>query len=172
MLLPEPDDAPADTVERLLTYLAFSRSEVRRKLDGLGTEALRASRLPSGWTPLELLAHLVHMERRWIVWGFLGEPVPDPWGDHASGDPDAGWSTDASVEDLLDRLDHGAARTETVLRTRPLDATASLGGRFTASPPTLHAIAFHVLQEYVRHLGHLDVARELVDGSVGEAPSA
>jgi len=27
---------------------------------------------------------------------------------------------------------------------------------------------FHLLQEYARHVGHLDVARELADGQVGE----
>ena len=34
--------------------------------------------------------------------------------------------------------------------------------------PTLNWILFHVLQEYARHAGHLDVARELVDGATGE----
>jgi len=27
---------------------------------------------------------------------------------------------------------------------------------------------FHLLQEYARHAGHLDVVRELIDGKVGE----
>jgi hypothetical protein len=29
-------------------------------------------------------------------------------------------------------------------------------------------IGFHVLQEYARHTGHLDIARELADGATGE----
>jgi hypothetical protein len=29
-------------------------------------------------------------------------------------------------------------------------------------------VLFHVLQEYARHAGHLDIARELVDGVTGE----
>jgi hypothetical protein len=29
-------------------------------------------------------------------------------------------------------------------------------------------ILFHVFQEYARHLGHLDIVRELVDGVTGE----
>ena len=77
-----------------------------------------------------------------------------------------------SLESLLARLEAGAARTESVLREHPLDARAALGGRFDADPPTLHAIGFHVLQEYARHVGHLDVVRELVDGAVGEDASA
>ena len=40
----------------------------------------RTSRVPSGWTPLELLSHVLHMERRWFVWGFLGEDVADAVG--------------------------------------------------------------------------------------------
>jgi hypothetical protein len=34
--------------------------------------------------------------------------------------------------------------------------------------PTLAWILIYVLQEYARHAGHLDVARELIDGSTGE----
>jgi hypothetical protein len=102
------------------------------------------------------------------VWGFLGEPLPDPWGDQG---PDGRWSTTDSLESLLERLEAGAARTESVLLEHALDAPAALGGRFDADPPTLHAISFHVLQEYARHAGHLDVVRELVDGAVGEDAS-
>jgi Protein of unknown function (DUF664) len=39
------------------------------KLDGLPPAELRASRLPSGWTPLQLLKHRTFVERRWLVWG-------------------------------------------------------------------------------------------------------
>ncbi|RYY43992.1 MAG: DinB family protein [Actinomycetales bacterium] len=168
-MLPEPSGTHPDTAGSLVRYLAFFRAEVRRKLDGLEPDALRTTVLPSGWTPLELLSHLVHMERRWFVWGFLGEPLPDPWGDQG---PDGRWSTTDSPESLLARLEAGAARTESVLLEHPLDTRAALGGRFDADPPTLHAIGFHVLQEYARHAGHLDVVRELVDGAVGEDASA
>jgi hypothetical protein len=51
------------------------------------------------------------------------------------------------------------------------DVSAS-GGRFTDNDtrprPTLAWILVYVLQEYSRHAGHLDVARELVDGTTGE----
>jgi hypothetical protein len=29
-------------------------------------------------------------------------------------------------------------------------------------------VMLHVLQEYARHVGHLDIVRELADGRVGE----
>ncbi|MFV5995858.1 DUF664 domain-containing protein [Streptomyces sp. NPDC056231] len=37
-----------------------------------------------------------------------------------------------------------------------------------ASPPDLIWILFHMLQEYARHAGQLDVIRELADGATGE----
>ena len=81
----DADDRPAlelaDPKELLLGYLDFYRSVVARKLDGLTEPQLRSSRLPSGWAPLELLNHLVHMEARWVRWGFAAEQLPEPWGD-------------------------------------------------------------------------------------------
>ena len=54
-------------------------------------------------------------------------------------------------------------RTRAVLRDHPLDAPASPGGRFASDPPTLEWICFHVLAEYARHAGHLDIVTELAD---------
>jgi uncharacterized protein DUF664 len=47
---------------------------------------------------------------------------------------------------------------------------AASTGRFADRDdvPTLLAICFHVLQEYARHAGHLDIVRELTDGMTGE----
>jgi hypothetical protein len=45
-----------------------------------------------------------------------------------------------------------------------------VGGRFADGDdlPTLAWVLHHVLQEYARHAGHLDIARELVDEATGE----
>jgi hypothetical protein len=55
-----------------------------------------------------------------------------------------------------------------VLADVPLDTVAATGGRFEADPPPLAWICFHVLQEYARHVGHLDVVVELAGGATGE----
>jgi Protein of unknown function (DUF664) len=47
-----------DPKELLLGFLDYYRSVIIRKIDGLTDAELRASRPPSGWTPLELLKHL------------------------------------------------------------------------------------------------------------------
>jgi uncharacterized damage-inducible protein DinB len=170
--LPEPGPTLTDPADLLLQYLGFYRSEVLRKIAGLGEDDLRASRLPSGWSPLELLSHLVHMERRWLVWGFAGERLDRPWGDQ---DEDGRWHVppEVTVQELGSALVAGAQRTHAIVAAARLTDHALVGGRFASEPtPTLSWILFHVLQEYARHAGHLDVARELVDGFVGEDPEA
>ena len=164
---PEPASTP-DLRGLLLDYLDYFRGVVAAKLDGLPTAELTGSRLPSGWTPSGLVHHLVNVERRWLVWGFLGEQVADPWRD---ADENGGWVTlDVSVAELRLMLDEAAARTRGIVEAHQLTDVARVGGRFAdaATAPQLHWVLLHLLQEYARHVGHLDIARELVDGTVGE----
>jgi hypothetical protein len=171
-ILDEPDPNLADPADLLLGYLDFYRAVIDRKLAGLSDDDLRSSRLPSGWTPLELLKHLVFMERRWLRWGFAAEPVDRPWGDNLHADADERWYADPTetVADLLASMHAGGRRTRQIVAGTRLADVAGLGGRFDGQGPvpTLGWILFHVLQEYARHAGHLDVARELVDGETGE----
>jgi uncharacterized damage-inducible protein DinB len=169
--LPSPSTASSDPSDEFTAYLDFYRDAARRKVADLDHAALHTSRVPSGWSPAELVSHLVHMERRWLVWGFLGEPIDDPWGDHAGGDESGRWATERTTDDLLTALDDGGRRTSEIISTHDLLERATTGGRFTAGEdaPSLITILFHVMQEYARHLGHLDVARELIDGATGES---
>jgi uncharacterized damage-inducible protein DinB len=164
---PEPASTP-DLRGLLLDYLDFFRAAVAAKLAGLSEADLTESRVPSGWTPSGLVLHLTNVERRWLEWGFLGVPLADPWAD-ANGE--GGWrTTTGSVDELHDLLGRAAARTREIVEAHELTETAATGGRFTDedSAPQLQWILLHLLQEYARHTGHLDMARELVDGSVGE----
>jgi hypothetical protein len=149
-------------------YLDFYRQTVDEKVRGLAPGDLRSSRLPSGWTPIELVKHLVFMERRWLVWGFLGEDVVAPWGDTS----DQRWhvADSETIDELLAALHDGGTRTRQIVERADLSSSAALGGRFTrdGEQPSLAWILFHVLQEYARHTGHLDIARELADGVTGE----
>jgi hypothetical protein len=166
----KPPRELADTIELHLQNLDLFRAVVEQKLTGLSESDLRSSRLPSGWTPLELLKHLVYMERRWLRWGFTAEQVEHPWGDSAD-DPDGRWTLapEDTLEGLLAQLHAGGEFTRQVVTGRDPAEIAPAGGRFgTGDRPTLNWILFHVLQEYARHAGHLDVARELVDGATGE----
>jgi uncharacterized damage-inducible protein DinB len=166
---PEPGADTADPAVLFARYLDFYRATVIRKVRALSPEEQRHSRLPSGWTPLELLQHLACMERRWFVWGFLGEDVADPWPD-SQGSPDTAWRVPnhLGLEDVLGLMDEVAARTNGVLDGASLEQQAPPGPRFSGEPATLAWICFHVLQEYARHAGHLDIAVELAGGPLGE----
>ena len=168
MTSPEPEPG---TAELWPAYLDHYREQVAAGVLALPAEQHRVSRVPSGWSPLELLSHVLHMEQRWFVWGFLGEPVAEPWGDW-DGDPDEAGSRwhvpdGVTAEQLVGRLRAVGRRTTEVLRAHGLDEAAALGGRFSQDPPRLEWICFHVLQEYARHAGHLDIAVEL--GAAGYA---
>ncbi|QYJ04003.1 DinB family protein [Nocardioides panacisoli] len=170
----EPAKGRAAGAERWADYLDWLRESMVVGVLALTDEQRRTSRVPSGWTPLELLSHVLHMEQRWFVWGFLGEDVPDPWGDWNVDEPWLGDNSDetrpaarwvvapsVTAEDLAARLRSVGTRTRGVLRDHPLSATASPGGRFGDEPPTLEWICFHVVAEYARHAGHLDIVVEL-----------
>ncbi|WP_114560261.1 mycothiol transferase [Desertihabitans aurantiacus] len=168
-----PPGLPGGEVEHLVAHLALLRGQVVEAVAALTPQQQRTAVLPSGWSPLELLSHLLHMERRWIRWGFLAEPVDEPWGDWGSAgsaDPSetggARWSVpeDVDAARLTTRLEEQARTTEEVLTGTPLDTLARTGGRFADGDtlPTLRWIAFHLLHEHSRHLGHLDAAVELL----------
>ena len=167
---PEPTRSLTDPAQLLLDYLDYYRSVIASKLAGLAEDQLRSTPLPSGWTPLGLLNHLIHMERRWLRWGFMAEKVDDLDGDQGVGP----WLVpeDATLDGLLEQLGAVAIRTRAIVTKSDLRAPAATGGGFRGgdpSPvPTLAWILFHVLQEYARHAGHLDAARELIDGETGE----
>ena len=165
----EPSKAGGAGAQRWADYLDWMRAECIEAVVSLSYEQQRTARTPSGWTPLELLHHLLHMEQRWFVWGFLGEEVAQPWGDwnvaDPDADPDARWRVPdgVSAEQIAERLRAQGARTRQVLRGHDLREPGRTGGRFTSEPPTLEWICFHVLAEYARHAGHLDITVELMD---------
>jgi uncharacterized damage-inducible protein DinB len=164
---PSPTEPAGSRAEVLLRYLAYFRGVLADKLRGLDDAELRRSRLPSGWTPLELVRHLTYVERRWLVWGFEGRDVGDPWGDRR-GDR---WYVEpgASLDQLLAELDQQAAVSARVVAAHDLEERGQPGDRWEgAEPATLERVLLHLVQEYARHVGHVDIVRELADGVTGK----
>ena len=165
---PEPTRPAADRTEVLVGYLDYFRSVVLAKVDGLTEDQLRGSVLPSGWSPLELVKHLTFVELRWLDWGFEGGAVADPWGDQH----DERWHVgpDETPRDVLAALQARGVVSARIARRHDLDELGVPGERWDGEPPaTLERCLLHLLQEYARHAGHLDVVRELLDGSTGES---
>lgn len=163
----EPAKTLSDPAELLTAYLDYYRSVILRKLDGLSDAELRTSRLPSGWTPLELLKHLAFVELRWLRWGFAGEDISEPWGD---GGADDRWRVDPaeSAAQVREFFTRQCESSRAIVAAASLTDRSQPGPRFGADVPALSWILFHLLQEYARHAGQLDIARELADGSLGE----
>jgi uncharacterized damage-inducible protein DinB len=164
---PEPTEPAASRADVFLRYLDFFRSTLLSKLGALPDGELRQSRLPSGWTPLELLKHLEFVEMRWLEWGFDGREVANPWGDVREGR----WyvAPEETLADLAAALQTRAARTREIVAAHDLDEIGQPGDRWDGAPPaSLERVLFHLLQEYARHVGHLDIVCELAGGPTGE----
>jgi uncharacterized damage-inducible protein DinB len=165
--LPEPTTPAPSRAEVFVGYLDYFRARVLEKVEGLPAGEARRSRLPSGWTPAELLRHLTHVELRWLEWGFEGRPVAEPWGDRRDGR----WYVPPRVglDELAGQLRARGVRTTAIIRAHDLDEVGAPGPRWDgADPATLERVLFHLVQEYARHLGQLDVVAELGGGPVGE----
>jgi uncharacterized damage-inducible protein DinB len=164
---PAPTIPVSSRAEVFLGYLDYFRSRLVSKLEALPGDELRRGRLPSGWTPIELLKHLAYVELRWMEWGFEGRDVADPWGDRR----DDRWhvAPGETLEELVAALHQQAARTRAVVESYDLADIGQPGERWDgADPASLERILFHLLQEYARHVGHLDIVCELAGDRTGE----
>jgi hypothetical protein len=154
MEFPEPTTPIEDERQVLLGYLDYFRSVLIAKADGIET----ANILPSGWTPSELVNHLRHVERRWLEWGFEGRPISDPWADRH----DDRWHTTDDLATLRANLEQQAAITRGIVESHELTDIGQPSERWDgADPPPLRRVLLHLLQEYARHAGHLDIVSEL-----------
>jgi uncharacterized damage-inducible protein DinB len=164
---PEPTQPAASRADVLLGYLDYFRDQVIGRVGSLPDQEQRASRVPSGWTPLELVRHLTFVELRWLEWGFEGHNVHDPWGDAK----DDRWYAppDLSAADLLTALAERGVKTREIVRAHDLTDLGAPGERWDgADPPPLERVLLHLIQEYARHAGHLDIVAEQAGGSTGE----
>lgn len=167
----DTSDAEVTTLHH---FLNAQRASVLAIIDGLDATALRSVVLPSGWTPLGLIEHLGHAERHWFQRVATGSAVPLPWPPEQAGDGDenAPFTTDHEPGEVLAFYRDQCQRSDTVLLTTPLDAppVAEHGVDLDDEVPDLRWIALHMIEETARHAGHLDAARELLDGRVGLGP--
>lgn len=151
--------------DMLLAYLDFQRDTAVCKLQGLGEDDARRTLGPSSLTLVGIVTHLTYVERVWFRTVFLGEDVTA-----LSHRDDASlyWSPPegASLDDVIAAYRKEVAHSNEVILAHSLDEVAATGRRHRP-PMQLRWIMLHMIEEVARHLGHMDLIRESIDGQVG-----
>jgi uncharacterized damage-inducible protein DinB len=148
-------------------FLTFLRVTAVNKVAGLSREDAVATPWPTSPTmsPLGVLKHLTAVERWWL--SIVGGDVdlPPLW---ASEDADAEWRIGELEDPVVVVTAYRAEWTRSEQALAGLSAADSTRRRVAGQEFTVRWVLAHVVQETARHVGHLDVLRELADGSVGE----
>jgi hypothetical protein len=162
--------------DRLEYFLDQQRNAVLAIVDGLDDHQLRAPVLPSGWTPIGLVLHLASAEASWFQRVVLGTEPHTVWSDGIEDppyDPEAAFITEHSTVSVIDHYRRQCEISNEILRSHELDQplAGTHGLDWPGEPITdVRWVALHLIEETARHAGHLDVARELLDGVTGRGP--
>ena len=160
--------------QALLTFLAAQRDAVLRIVAELDEEAWHRSVVPTGWTPAGLVEHLGGAEWHWFQGVVAGrEPEPAPADENRPPyDPMAAFICDEPSAEIISFYRDQCASSDAVLAETPLSARPrgkhGVPGR--DEPPDVRWVVLHMIEETARHAGHLDIARELLDGQTGLGP--
>ena len=158
-----PGPLAGDELRLQLDFLQFLRATAVNKVAGLTREQAVATPLPVSprMSALGVVKHLTAVERWWLSIEAGGADLPSLW----AGTPDPSWNltSDDTPVSVVAAYKAEWARSEKSLRRLGPDDRTKRRGEFTVR----WALA-HVVQETARHVGHLDVVRELADGEVGE----
>lgn len=154
--------------EMLLAMLQGQRESVLAIVEGLDEADWHQSVVPTGWTPAGLVEHLGGAEWHWfqgVVAGKQPELPGDVAEDQAPYDPlTVVFTTDEPSAEVLAFYRDQCAQSDEVLAATSLSARP-LGKHGRGEPPNVRWIVLHMIEETARHAGHLDIARELLDGS-------
>jgi hypothetical protein len=163
------DQASEAGDEMLRAFLRAQRESVLAIVEGLSEEAWHRSVVPTGWTPAGVLEHLGGAEWHWfqgVVAGKQPELSGDVDEDRPPYDPlSVVFTSDASSAEVTAFYRDQCAQSEAVLATTSLSVPPrGKHGRY--EPPNVRWVVLHMIEETARHAGHLDIARELLDGKV------
>lgn len=148
-----------------IAFLGFVNTTAVNKLAGLSLEQARATPLATSpnLSLLGLLKHLTAVQRQHIQIHIGGQDLPSLW---RSDDLDHEFRVGPheTVDSVVAAFDAECARSAATLASIELEAAIVAYGE----PNRAGRLLVDVLQECARHLGHIDIVRELVDGSKGE----
>jgi hypothetical protein len=156
--------------EALLAFLDAQRESVLSVVAGLDEQGWHRSVVPSGWTPAGLVQHLGDAERHWFQGVVTGSAAELPWDEgRPPYDPKAAFVCDRPAAEIIGYYRDSCASSDAVLAVTPLSAAprGRHGGPAENEPPSVRVVVLHMIEETACHAGHLDIARELLDGRTG-----
>ncbi|MFF2327877.1 MULTISPECIES: DinB family protein [unclassified Streptomyces] len=162
------DSPPAwDERTQLATFLDYARDTARAKCEGVSPDDARRAPLPGSplMTVSGLINHLSWVEYYWFEVVFLGGEDEGPWTDE---DPDREMriAVDMPLAEVLAEYGRRTTRYRELVASHSLDTPAKRPHR-DSRYPDLRWIVLHLIEETARHNGHLDLIREIVDGTTG-----
>lgn len=160
--------ASDDEVRReLLEYLEYQRSSVRSIVAGLTEAAWHTPVVASGWTVAGMVEHLGGVERHWFAEVVAGQQVDLPWDEgRPPYDPQMAFTCDRPSSDVLGYYREQCDRSDQILARVSLSDTPR-GSHGDDEIANVRVVILHVIEETAAHSGHLEIARELLDGSTG-----
>lgn len=165
----EMDHTNVSEDEMLRAFLKAQRESVLAIVDGLSEDGWHRPVVPTGWTPAGMVEHLGGAEWHWfqgVVAGRQPELSGDLEEDAAPYDPTTVvFTSDASSKEVVAFYKEQCAESEAVLASTSLSASPR-GSHGRYEPPNVRWVVLHMIEETARHAGHLDLARELLDGQV------
>ncbi|MFD7427641.1 DinB family protein [Streptomyces sp. NPDC059814] len=150
--------------ESLHAALDRHRDVVLWKLEGLDDEQVRRPMTPTGTNLLGLVKHLATVEYGWFCASF-GYDVEKLWFDPATEDMTV--APDETTAGILAFYDRARTAADRAIEKTDLDVTGTSWNGRTVS---MRWVLIHMLEDVVRHAGHMDIVRELIDGSTGDHP--
>jgi uncharacterized damage-inducible protein DinB len=154
----------------LRSYLQDQRQIVLTIVDGLSEDHWHTSIVPTGWTPAGMLEHLAGAEWHWFQGVVAGEQPALPGDTDDEQEPydfaTVVFTTDASSAEVIEFYKNQCAESDSVLGSVSMSDPPRGTHGHGHEPATVREIVVHMIEETARHAGHLDIARELLDGKV------
>lgn len=158
----------------LLKYLQRGRDAVLWKLDSTSEYDSRRPVTPTGTNLLGIVKHLAMVDAGYLGVVF-GRPFPEniAWFDPTVELNADMWATaDQSRSDIVDLYRRVWAHSNETVRALGPDAQGTVPWWLPdTNPVSVQLILVHLIAETHRHAGHMDIVRELIDGSAGLAPA-
>ena len=153
----------------LLASLTIQRNHVLGILEGLTDDQLRRPVLPSGWSCLGMVQHLTISDERFWFRGIVGGDSACVSASADEAKAEAIWQVapDAPAAAVLEAYRQEIELADAVIAATPLDQPPAIWPTEIWPDwrlPNLRAVILHVITETACHAGHLDAARELIDG--------